>query len=91
MRGAGDTVTPMWISMISTVALRIPVAYGIAYLTRSAAFPNGHPFALSASLLVSWTAGMLISIIAYRRSNVRQVILGKTCEELGVDTPPKLL
>ena len=91
MRGAGDTVTPMWISMASTVALRIPVAYGLAYLTRSEAFPHGHPFALSISLLVSWSCGMLISIIAYRRSNVRQVILGKTCEELGVDKAPKLL
>ena len=91
MRGAGDTVTPMWISMISTVALRIPVAYGLAYLTRSDAFPHGHPFALSISLLVSWTLGMLISIIAYRRSNIRQVILKNTCQELGVDTPPKLL
>ena len=91
MRGAGDTVTPMWISMASTIALRIPVAYGLAYLTRSEAFPHGHPFALSISLLVSWTCGMLISIIAYRRSNVRQVILGKTCEELGVDKAPKLL
>ena len=91
MRGAGDTVTPMWISMASTIALRIPVAYGLAYLTRSEAFPHGHPFALSISLLVSWTAGMLISIIAYRRSNVRQVILGNTCKELGVDKAPKLL
>ena len=91
MRGAGDTVTPMWISMISTIALRIPVAYGLAYLTRSEAFPHGHPFSLSASLLISWTLGMVISIIAYRRSNVRQVILGNTCKELGVDKPPKLL
>ena len=91
MRGAGDTVTPMWISMISTVVLRIPVAYGLAYLTRSDAFPHGHPFALSISLLVSWTLGMLISIIAYRRSNIRQVILKNTCQELGVDAPPKLL
>ena len=77
--------------MISTVALRIPVAYGLAYLTRSEAFPHGHPFALSTSLLVSWTMGMVISIIAYRRSNVRQVILGNTCQELGVDKAPKLL
>jgi hypothetical protein len=76
--------------MISTVALRIPVAYALAYLTRSAAYPNGHPFSLSISLLVSWTMGAVISIIAYKRSNVRQVILGKTCDELGVDTPPKL-
>ena len=91
MRGAGDTVTPMWISMISTVALRIPVAYGLAYLTRSEAFPHGHPFSLSASLLVSWTMGMLLAIVAYRRSKIRQKILAETCKELGVDKPPKLL
>ena len=91
MRGAGDTVTPMWISMCSTVALRIPVAYAMAYFTRSEAFPTGHPFSLSTSLLVSWTVGMLISIIAYRRSKVRQTILRETCKELGVDKPPKLL
>ena len=91
MRGAGDTVTPMWISICSTVVLRIPVAYAIAYLTRSADFPHGHPFALSWSLLISWCAGMLISVIAYRRSKVRQTILAKTCDELGVDKPPKLL
>ena len=82
MRGAGDTVTPMWISMFYTVALRIPVAYGLAYLTRSEAFPQGHPFSLSTSLLVAWTLGMLISVIAYRRSKIRQVILTNTCKEL---------
>ena len=37
MRGCGDTTTPMWISMITTIALRIPVAYGMAYLTASPA------------------------------------------------------
>jgi len=90
MRGAGDTVTPMWISICTTVVLRIPVAYGLAYLTRSEAFPHGHPFALSISLLAAWCAGMLFSIIAYKRSKVRQTILSETCKELNVDTPPKL-
>ena len=90
MRGAGDTVTPMWISILTTVVLRVPVAYILAYFTRSEAFPTGHPFALSISLLVSWTSGMLISIIAYKRSKVRQTILTETCKELNVDTPPDL-
>jgi Na+-driven multidrug efflux pump len=26
MRGAGDTMTPMWISLITTIALRVPIA-----------------------------------------------------------------
>ena len=74
MRGCGNTVTPMWISIISTVVLRIPTAYILAYFTRSAEFPNGHPFALSISLLVSWTMGMVMSVIAFRLGKTRKQI-----------------
>lgn len=66
MRGAGDTVTPMWISIISTVLLRVPTAYVIAYFSRSAEFPYGEPYALFLSLLTSWALGMIISIVAFR-------------------------
>ena len=72
MRGAGDTMTPMWISMFTTILLRIPVAYGMAYLTASTAWPNGHPFSLSTSLLVSWTMGAVITFIAYRKGKWRK-------------------
>ena len=65
MRGAGDTVTPMWVSVISTILLRVPVAYGLAYLTRSAQYPHGRPEALFGSLMISWTLGMVISVIVY--------------------------
>ena len=74
MRGCGDTVTPMWISILSTVSLRVPIAYILAYFTRSAEFPNGHPFSLSVSLLVSWTMGMLMSIVAFRWGKTRKMI-----------------
>ena len=74
MRGCGNTVTPMWISIISTVVLRIPTAYILAYFTRSAEYPNGHPFALSISLLVSWTMGMVMSVIAFRLGKTRKQI-----------------
>ena len=66
MRGAGDTVTPMIISLITTIVLRIPVAYGMAYLTRSEALPTGAPESIFVSLLVSWTLGAIITIIFYR-------------------------
>lgn len=66
MRGAGDTVTPMWISIISTICLRIPVAYGFAALTRSNEYPNGRPEALFLSLLVSWSMGAVISFAAFK-------------------------
>ena len=65
MRGAGDTMTPMWISIFTTVIVRIPVAYGIAYLTQSAAYPNGRQECIFISLLCSWLTGALVTTICY--------------------------
>jgi putative MATE family efflux protein len=67
MRGAGDTMTPMWISLITTVFLRVPVAYGIAFFTRSELYPTGRPESTFISLLVSWTLGAIITTIFYKR------------------------
>lgn len=64
MRGAGDTVTPMWLSVISTVLLRLPLAYGLAALTRCEPYPNGRPEALFGSLLISWVLGAAMHFIA---------------------------
>jgi len=72
MRGCGDTVTPMWISLVTTIVLRIPVAYGLAYLTRCAEYPNGRPEALFTSLLVSWSMGALISALVFRKGTWRK-------------------
>lgn len=65
MRGAGDTMTPMWISLFTTVAVRVPIAYGIAYLTRSAEYPNGRQECVFISLLSSWLIGALVTTIFY--------------------------
>ena len=67
MRGAGDTVTPMWISLVTTVVIRMPLAYLIAYLTRSEAQPNGTPDTLFISLLIAWISGAVITSIFYKR------------------------
>ena len=66
MRGAGDTMTPMWITLIATIVLRIPTAYIMAALTKSPEYPNGHPVSIFTSLLVSWSIGMIISIVIFR-------------------------
>lgn len=65
MRGAGDTMTPMWISLITTVALRIPIAYGISFLTRSESLPHGRFECVHVSLLISWTVGAVLAVIFY--------------------------
>ena len=67
MRGAGDTVTPMWISIVTTVVIRVPIAYAIAYFTRTPEQPTGSYLCLFISLLISWLAGALITFIAYQR------------------------
>ena len=72
MRGAGDTMTPMWISMITTVVVRVPLAYGIAYLTRTPQLPNGRYQAIWISLLTSWVLGAVITAIFYRRGHWSQ-------------------
>ena len=67
MRGAGDTTTPMWISMFTTVLVRVPVAYGISFLTRTAELPFGRYECIHISLLSSWCLGAILTAIFYSR------------------------
>lgn len=67
MRGAGDTMTPMWISLITTVAIRVPLAYGISYLTRTPENPLGMSECIQISLLCSWVIGAVLTTIFYSR------------------------
>ncbi len=66
MRGAGDTMTPMWISLMTTVAARIPLAYGISYLTRSTDLPYGRSECIQISLLSTWILGAVLTFIFFR-------------------------
>lgn len=67
MRGAGDTMTPMWISLITTVAIRVPLAYGISFLTRTPENPLGISECIQISLLSSWVIGAVLTAIFYSR------------------------
>ena len=66
MRGAGDTMTPMWISLITTVFIRVPVAYGISFLTRTPELPVGRYECIQISLLFSWVLGAVFTAIFYK-------------------------
>ena len=76
MRGAGDTMTPMWISLITTVAIRVPVAYGIAYLTRTPELPTGRQECIFISLLCSWVMGAVITTFFYLRGKWKKKVMG---------------
>lgn len=75
MRGAGDTMTPMWISVFTTVVVRVPIAYGVAWLTRSDAFPNGRQECIFISLLSSWLIGAAVTTIFYARGKWKRKAL----------------
>ena len=75
MRGAGETVIPMWISIITTVIIRMPLAYIWAFLTRSETYPNGDPMCLYGSLLICWLCGCAISTYFYFRGKWRSRLL----------------
>ena len=67
MRGAGDTMTPMWISLVTTVLVRIPIAYGISWATRTPELPHGQSVCIQISLLISWVLGAVLTAIFYAR------------------------
>ena len=66
MRGAGDTVTPMWISIFNSVVLRIPAAYLLVWLTRTPELPQGDCRMMFVSLLLTWIAGACLTFVMYR-------------------------
>lgn len=66
MRGAGDTMTPMWISLITSVVFRIPLAYGISFLTRTPELPFGRSECIQISLLTTWVLGAIVTAVFYR-------------------------
>ncbi|MGI6239108.1 MAG: MATE family efflux transporter [Christensenellales bacterium] len=75
LRAAGDTMSTMYISIITTVVLRVPLTYGIAYLTRSEEWAAGHPYALFVSMLVSWLLGALLTYLRFRQGKWKNIKL----------------
>ena len=79
MTGAGDTVTPMWLSLINTVCIRVPLAYLLVYLTKTPEQPKGNFYMLSTSLLITWIIGACLSTIAFRRGKWKgKAIVGQS-------------
>jgi len=65
MRGSGNTVIPMWISLCTTVLIRVPLAYILVAMSRTEANPQGDPMFIFISLLISWILGAVITSAVY--------------------------
>jgi Na+-driven multidrug efflux pump len=64
------------------VAIRTPLAYLLAYLTRSPEYPVGRPETLYISLLAAWVLGALINVILFRRGAwLKKGIVPQAAEE----------
>ncbi len=74
MRGCGNTMTPMWISLISSVAIRVPLAYVFAAMTKCAEWPNGKPQSTYLSGVISWVLGAVLTYIAFRFGKWRKTM-----------------
>lgn len=78
MRGAGDTMTPMWISIFQTVGLRLPLAYIMVYLSKSPEYPQGRQELLVLSLLIAWVVSMLVTCFFYGRGKWKTKAVGNS-------------
>ncbi|MBQ9198468.1 MAG: MATE family efflux transporter [Clostridia bacterium] len=68
MRGAGDTMTPMWVTLATTIGLRLPLAYGLVAIMKNTGRPLiAQQRMVFVSLLASWMIAMIAIIILYKR------------------------
>lgn len=72
MRGAGDAVTPMWISITVSVVLRVPLSYWLVDLSKTAENPLGSPEMIYYAMLATWLAGAVASALAFRFGRWRE-------------------
>ena len=72
IRGAGDTLSPMWITIATTVLIRIPLAYSLVWLTRSMGTAVlTQESMIFVSLLSVWLIGALLTVIVYFKGKWR--------------------
>ena len=77
MRGAGDTLTPMWISLFTTVGVRVPLAYLLVHLSKTPELPMGDRKFVFVSLLCSWLLGALVTTVFYLRGKWKKIAFGE--------------
>lgn len=72
MRGAGDTTTPMWVSIFQTLVVRVCLAYLLVYLSKTPKNPAGNPLMIYYSMLISWTFGALLNLFFFKKGKWRK-------------------
>lgn len=83
MRGAGDAIAPMWISMVGNVFVRIPLTILAVHLTVSAAFPNGHPYSNFVVMDICMLIQTILTLIVFAKGKWKSkaVVSARSREE----------
>lgn len=69
MRGAGDTMTPMWISIFQTLGVRVVLAYLFVNMTKSPSLPKGDQNMIYVSLMCAWLIGTIVTCFFFFKGN----------------------
>ena len=65
----------MWITIITSVMIRVPLAYGLVYFTRSMGMPVlRQEEMIFISLLAIWLIGAVMTVVVYYRGKWREKI-----------------
>lgn len=83
MRGAGDAVSPMWISMVGNVFVRIPITLWAVTVSKSVLWPAGHPYSNSVAMDICMAIQTILTLIVFSRGKwkTKAVITRKQEEE----------
>ena len=84
MRGAGDAIGTMWISILTNVIFRVPISILIINLTKNTLYPAGNPKSTFFGTLISMSFGFIITIIYYRMGRWKTKSVVKTPFDLSV-------
>jgi Na+-driven multidrug efflux pump len=71
MRGAGDTMATMWMTISSMVVVRLPLTWILTKTSASETWPNGNPDVIFVTLLVVFVLNAIIAALYYRTGRWR--------------------
>jgi len=66
MRGAGDTIAPLFLMVACNIVFRIPFTMLIVHLSKSDIYPNGDPKMIFYANLTSFILHVIASLIYFR-------------------------
>jgi len=84
LRGAGDTMTQLIITIVTNIAFRLPLTIILVNVTKSAEYPGGKPEAIYLSMIFSFTLNLIVNGIYFSRGKWKTRSVVK--QRPGLDT-----